>query len=242
MWWRSLLRQREKQDPRSPATSSSSSLFVRWGHAPGFGQTRGQDPHELRRRRRPQPWTARSPGGASRSSATGRVGGLQPSPTRRRGPRQPPRPQGLSRVRRGGGTADASCAAGQLERRRRLCEAHGDRKVVGGGAIPLEPPTFRPTSSAYAAECLISRRPTISAHRQLARPPDSNRPNRPDFGGDSVLWELQGPERCRPPGPEHDPASGEGVDYPAIGARRGLVWSSTTCWPARARAIVSPLG
>ncbi len=35
--------------------------------------------------------------------------------------------------------AGASCAADQLDGLRRLGEAHGDRKVVGGGAIPLAP-------------------------------------------------------------------------------------------------------
>jgi hypothetical protein len=35
--------------------------------------------------------------------------------------------------------ADASFAADQVERLWRLGEAHGDRKVVGGGAIPLAP-------------------------------------------------------------------------------------------------------
>ena len=37
--------------------------------------------------------------------------------------------------------AGASCAAGQLEQLWRLGETHGDRKVVGGGAIPLAPTT-----------------------------------------------------------------------------------------------------
>jgi hypothetical protein len=47
------------------------------------------------------PWSAPSPGGASRSSATGRGGGRPPSPTRRRGRPRPRRPRGRSRVRRG---------------------------------------------------------------------------------------------------------------------------------------------
>ena len=52
-----------------------------------------------------------------------------------------------------------------------------DTEVGMGGPSPLEPPTFRPTSCACAAECLSSRRPTISAYRQLARPSEFNCPS-----------------------------------------------------------------
>ena len=38
--------------------------------------------------------------------------------------------------------ADESCAADQLDGFRRLGETHGDRKVVGGGAIPLAPTIY----------------------------------------------------------------------------------------------------
>jgi hypothetical protein len=82
----------------------------------------------------PRPSTGRLPGGASPSSATGPGGGRRPSPTRPPAPRQPPRPRGLSRARSGGGRADTSCAADQLEGHRRLGEAHRERKVVRGGA------------------------------------------------------------------------------------------------------------
>jgi len=128
------------QEPRRGDAVSGSPLG-RSADVLGFGQTRCEDPHELRGRRSPPPWTGHSPGGASRLSATGRVGARLPSPSRRREPRRPPRPHALSRFRPGGGLVDASCAADQLDGRRRLCEAHGDRKVVGGGAIPVRPPT-----------------------------------------------------------------------------------------------------
>jgi hypothetical protein len=67
---------------------------------------------------------------------------------------------------------------GDLSDRARFAHESNHRACVkDDGGVPLEPPTFRPTSSAHAAECLISRRPTISAYRQLARPPDFNRPS-----------------------------------------------------------------
>lgn len=78
---------------------AEQTAIVRLARVLGFRQTRGQDPHQLRRRRRPPPWTAHSPGGASPSSATGRGGGRRPSPTRRRGPRRPRRPVGRWRAR-----------------------------------------------------------------------------------------------------------------------------------------------
>jgi hypothetical protein len=90
--------------------------------------------------RRP-PWTARSPGGASRSSATGRGGGRRPSLTRLQGPRLPRRPPGRWPVQRRSEATCASCASEPVERLGRFGETHGDRKVVGGGAIPLAPTT-----------------------------------------------------------------------------------------------------
>ena len=84
------------------------------------------------------PWTVHSPGGASRSSATSRGGRRRPSPSRPPGPLRLPRPHGPSRARRPDEIA-SSRAVGQLERLRRLRETHRDRKVVGGGAIPLAP-------------------------------------------------------------------------------------------------------
>ncbi len=90
------------------------------------------------------------------SSATSPGGGRLPSPTRPPGRPQPPRPHGPSRVRRGGGMADASSAADQLHGRRRLGETHGDRKVVGGGAPARLTPVGAPVQMFYLAP--VSRR------------------------------------------------------------------------------------
>ena len=86
----------------------------------------------------PPPWTARSPDGASRSSAPSRACGRPPSPTRLRGPRRPRRPRGRWRARRGG-TAVASCAPEPVAGLGRLGEPHRDGNVGGRGAIPLAP-------------------------------------------------------------------------------------------------------
>jgi len=63
-------------------------------------------------------------------------------------PRRLPRPHGPWRDRRGGTTV-ASCAAHQVARLWRLGEAHRDRKVVGGGAIPLAPTTHLTSRVPY---------------------------------------------------------------------------------------------
>jgi len=65
------------------------------------------------------PWTARSPGGASRLSATGQGDGRRPSLTRRPGRLRPPRLRDPWRVRRGW-TTIASCAAEQVAPTRSL--------------------------------------------------------------------------------------------------------------------------
>ena len=65
---------------------------------------------------------------------------------------------------------DASCAADQLEGRRRLDEAHRDRKVVGGGAIPLAPTS--PITRCEQAEDdlrLLTRRVAALLDGELAR-------------------------------------------------------------------------
>ncbi len=107
--------------PRPPAQAAA---------APGTTRAGPWSPH--------RPWTGRWPGGASRSSATGPGGGRPPSPNLLRRQQRPPRARGPWRARLVG-TAGASCAPDQLARLWRLGEPHRDRKVVGGGAIPLAP-------------------------------------------------------------------------------------------------------
>ena len=98
---------------------------------------------------RPPPSSGRSQGDASPSTATGPGDAPPPSPTRTPGLPPQRRPRGRWRVRRRGG-AVASCAPQPVERHRRLGEAHRDRKVVGGGAIPLAP-----TIPGWAACCSL---------------------------------------------------------------------------------------
>jgi hypothetical protein len=103
------------------------------------------------------PWTARSPSGALRSSATGRAGGRSPSPIRRRAQRPRRRPRGRWRARRGG-TAVASCAAGQLEGRRRLPRfgvdhQEAERSLSYGGATPLAPTSLTHFHSILSRRC-----------------------------------------------------------------------------------------
>jgi hypothetical protein len=131
--------------PRRAVGYSSRLPCPRAPAAAGPGSTPAAPSSPLR------PWIARSPGGASRWSATGRGCGRPPSPTRQRGPPRPPRPHGRRRVRRGGGTIVASCAPDQLVWRRRLGGAHRDRKVVGGGAIPLATANTSPATPAARA-------------------------------------------------------------------------------------------
>jgi hypothetical protein len=113
----------------------------------------------------PRPLTAHSPGGASRSSATGQGDGRPPSPIRRPAPRQPPRPHDQWHVRRRSESAGASCAPQPFARRRRLGEPHRDRKVGGRGAMPLAP-TRR---HLIASDSTIRPRPVVgertSSHR-----------------------------------------------------------------------------
>ena len=174
--------------PVAPATSSRW-LLVGIGDALRLGQTRCQDPHELCRRLHPQPSIGRSLGGASPSSATGRAGGRPPSPIRRRGPPRPPRPHGPWRARRGG-MGVWSCALEPVAGFWRLGEAHRDRKVVGGGAIPLAPTSYAaprsaggrcalPMASIPRADTSRSPEPAAPATADCRSAGSRSRPGRP---------------------------------------------------------------
>ncbi len=109
--------------------------------------------------------SARSPGGASRSSVTGRGGGrpLSPNPSPRRLP--PPRPRGRWRGRRKDGGC-ASCAGGPGHSQPLI--PHLDRDVVGCQRAPNTCRERQHTCSICAER--------LAAERALLRPLPSLRP------------------------------------------------------------------
>jgi hypothetical protein len=86
----------------------------------------------------PPPWTARSPGGASRSSETGRGGGRLPSPTLRRGRRRRRRPRDRWHVRRGrlGHSLGPEGSVGPLGRKTRTFSARRSGALSRSRRLP----------------------------------------------------------------------------------------------------------
>ena len=118
-------------------------------------QARGEDPHELHRRRRLHLGPGISPGGASRSSARGQsMGGRFPDPATRTAATTPTSRSVARSARR---NDLQSCAPQPVDELGRLGEPHRDRKVARRGPMPLARPNL-PHRRAAAPRGRVHRR------------------------------------------------------------------------------------
>ena len=171
--WRALACPSNWSRPRAPRPSAGAGRMVR-ARVP-----RSRHRHRGCRVRSPR---AGAPGGCSGSSSSASSASTATHRTSRR--RRPGPCSSRPRSCRSTGQRRNPVTAGAAAVPADLGDAAWGATPYGGvvsalsqpSLRPRQPPTKVPRRFAYAAECRISRRPTISAHRQLARPPDSNCP------------------------------------------------------------------